>query len=230
MSAIKISAQDLHNNACFYGQKSKNWHPKMAPYLFGKSQGIHIFDLNIMSEKLAELLNRVSELASKGKSILFVSTKTQTRDILSQIKEETGMPVVSHKWFGGLLTNFETMKGRIAWMKKLREEFETGSISRYTKKEQSKYRKELDKLETALSGVEDMTKTPDAIFVVDGFRDDIAVQEAKKLGAEVLGIADSNVNPDNYSYFVPANDDSMQSISFILGHVVTAFLTGKGSK
>ena len=227
---IKITAQDLFQTSCHFGQKSSRWNPRMKKYIRTSKNGIHLFDLNISAEKFAELLNRISKLASEKKNILFVSTKPHTQEILKQIKEETGMPIVSYKWFGGLLTNFSTIKERILYLKKLKEEFESGDIQRYTKKEQSKYGKERDKLELALGGVADMTKTPDAIFIVDGKRDEIALLEAKQIGIEVLGIADSNVNPDLYDYFVPANDDSMKSLEFILGHVVTAILSSDTKK
>jgi small subunit ribosomal protein S2 len=227
---ITISPQDLLANACHYGQKKSRWNPKIKPYLFGQKQGVHIFDLNKSAEKLAELLNRIAELSKAGKTILFVSTKPHTQEIFKQLKEETGMPIVSYKWIGGLLTNFSTIKERILYMKRLQKEFETDEIKRYTKKEQSQFAKELEKLETALSGVADMGSKPHAVFVVDGFKDRIAIDEAKHLGIEVLGIADSNVDPDDYNYFVPANDDSMKSLEFILGHVVTAILSNQKAK
>jgi small subunit ribosomal protein S2 len=223
----QITPQDLIDNACIYGQKSSRWNPKMKKYLAGKRSGVHVFDVNTSAEMLAKLLNRVEELAKSGKTILFVSTKPQTRDLLNQIKDETDMPVISYKWFGGLLTNFSTIKERILYMKKLQNEFETGDIKRYTKKEQSQFSKELVKLETALSGVAQMTRVPDALFVVDGFLDEIALKEARVLGIEVLGVADSNVNPDLFDVFVPANDDSMKSLEFILGHTATAILANK---
>jgi small subunit ribosomal protein S2 len=221
---IKITPQDLFTHACQFGQKSSRWNPQMKKYIYGAQNGVHLFDLNQTAEKFAELLTRVSKLSSEKKNILFVSTKPHTQDLLNQIKEETGMPIVSYKWFGGLLTNFNTIKERIVFLKKLRDEFETGDITRYTKKEQSQFRKKLDKLELALGGVADMTKVPDAIFIVDGKRDEIALLEAKQIGIEVLGIADSNVNPELYDYLVPANDDSVKSLEFMLGHVVTAIL------
>ena len=227
MSATTITPQDLMANACHIGQKSSRWNPKMKSFLFAKKDGVHVFDLNKTAEKMAQVLARVAELSKAGKSILFVSTKPHTQDILTQIHEETGMPIVNYKWFGGLLTNFATIKERILYMKRLRNEFESGDIKRYTKKEQSKFAKELEKLEVALGGVANMNRTPDAIFVCDGFRDEIALVEAKKLGVEVLGIADSNADPDLYDNFIPANDDTMKSLEFIFGHVLTAILENK---
>lgn len=224
---IKISAQELLENSCVYGQKSSRWNPKMKSYLAAKKNGVHLFDLNKSAEYLAGLLHRVTELAKDGKNILFVSTKPQTRELLKQIKEETSMPIISYKWYGGLLTNFSTIKERISYMKKLQNEFETGDIKRYTKKEQSQFAKELAKLEIALGGVADMMKAPDALFVVDGFRDEIALREARQLGIEVLGIADSNVDPELYDQFVPANDDAMKSLEYILGLVTAAILSAK---
>jgi len=223
----KITVQDLFDNSCHYGQKASRWHPKMKSFIYCKKKGIHIFDLTQTAKKLAELLNRIETIVNEGNDILFVSTKPHTRDILSQIQKDTGMPVVSYKWLGGLLTNFSTIKERILYMKRLREDFKTKDIERYTKKEQAKFEKELDKLEKSLGGVAEMKKIPKAIFIVDGFKDKIAIKEAKQVNLEILGIADSNVDPSFYDYFVPANDDAIQSLEFILGHIVTTIVKNK---
>jgi small subunit ribosomal protein S2 len=224
---IKITPQELLENSCIYGQKASRWNPKMKKYLFKKKEGVHLFDLNKTSEMFAYLLSRVAELSSEGKKILFVSTKPHTQDILNQLKEETGMPVVSYKWPGGLLTNFSTIKERIQYMKRLQNEFETGDIKRFTKKEQSEAKKELEKLEKVLSGVAQMTKMPDAVFVIDGKRDEIALKEARILGIETLGFADSNVNPDLYDKFAPVNDDALKSLEYLLGHITTAIIANQ---
>ena len=223
MSKI-ISTKDLYEKACHYGQKTSNWNPKMKPFLFGKKNGVHIFNLDITGNKIADLLNRIAEIISSGKSILFVSTKPHTEEILTKINTQTGMPIVSYKWFGGLLTNFSTMKGRILHMKRLKSEFENNEITRYTKKEQIKFAKKLSKLVRALGGVSEMSKVPSAIFVVDGFRDKIAIAEAKKLNIEVLGIADSNVDPSDYDHFAPMNDDTVQSTDYLLEQVLEVIL------
>ncbi|MBT4937170.1 30S ribosomal protein S2, partial [Candidatus Peregrinibacteria bacterium] len=127
---IKITAQNLFTSSCHFGQKSSRWNPRMKNYISTSKNGIHLFDLNKSAEKFAELLNRISQMASEKKTILFVSTKPHTQEMLKQIKEETGMPIVSYKWFGGLLTNFSTIKERILFLKKLKDEFESGDIER----------------------------------------------------------------------------------------------------
>jgi len=222
-----ISAQNLFEHACHYGQKTSRWNPKMKQFFHGSKKGVHIFDLNQTAEFLAILLNRIEEIVKAKKTILFVSTKPHTQDILQQIKDEADMPIVSYKWVGGLLTNFSNIKENILTMKKLREEFATGAIKRYTKKEQSTIMKKLEKLENLFGGLVNMHRLPDALFVVDGFKDKTALEEAKQLGIEILGIADSNANPDDYNYFVPANDDSRKSLELMLGHILTTILTNK---
>ncbi|MCD5383046.1 30S ribosomal protein S2 [Candidatus Gracilibacteria bacterium] len=224
-----ISPREMFVNYCHIGHKTSKWNPKMRQYLYGVKNGVHIFDLEQSAEMFVNVLNQVADLASSGKTILFVSTKPQTKTLLSNIAETTGMPIISQKWMGGLLTNFQTIKQRVALMRKLKDQFETGEISKYTKKEQSQFAKDLEKLTKVLGGIEKMNKVPDAIFVVDGKRDEIALTEANKLGIPVLGIMDSNVNSELYQNGVPANDDAIKSLSFILGHVEAAILANKKS-
>ena len=164
------------------------------------------------------------------KNYLFVSTKPQSKDLLKNIHETTWMPIISHKWMWWLLTNFNTIKQRVTLMRKLKSDFETWEIKRYTKKEQSKFAKELEKLDKVLWWIEKMNKVPDAIFVVDWKRDYIALVEAKKLWIPVFWIMDSNVDPDFYTKWVPANDDSIKSLSYILWYIENAILENKREK
>jgi len=217
-----VSLRELAENACQFGHKVSRWNPKMAPYLWGKKGGIHVFDL----EQTATALNRIMEitkkLSSEGKVILFVSTKPQTKTILKEIFEKKHFPIVSHKWVGGLLTNFDTIKGRVRRLKDIRDMMATGDIEKFPKGEQSKIRKEVAKLEIAFGGIADLFRTPDALFVVDGNRDEIAIREANRLGIPVYGIADSNVDPKGYTDFIPANDDAITALSFLLGKIYDA--------
>jgi small subunit ribosomal protein S2 len=169
-------------------------------------------------------------MVKENKVILFVSTKPQTKTILKEIHNSAGFPIVSHKWVGGLLTNFDTVKTRIRRLKDIREMFETGDIDKFPKKEQSQLKKEADKLEVAFGGIVNMYRMPDAVFIIDGMRDHIAIREANRLKIPVYGIADSNVDPDGYTDFIPANDDAITSLSFIMGKIFEVLKANKQAK
>ncbi len=224
-----ISPREMFVNFCHIWHRTSKWNPNMRKYLYWVKNWVHIFDLEQSAEMFVKVLNQVSELASTWKTILFVSTKPQTKNLLDNIAQTTWMPIISHKWMWWLLTNFQTIKQRVALMRKLKDQFETWEITKYTKKEQSKFWKDLEKLTKVLWWIEKMNKIPDAIFVVDGKRDEIALTEAKKLWIPVLWIMDSNVNPDLYTNWVPANDDAIKSLSFILWHVEAAIVANKKS-
>ena len=216
---MEITVEVLAENACHFGHKVCHWNPKMKPFLVGRKGGIHIFDLQKTVEKLKTVLEKIEKISGEGRVILFVSTKSQTKTILEEIFQKTGHPIVKNKWVGGLLTNFDTIKRRVRRLKDLREFFKTGEIDKFPKKEQSVMRREMKKLENAFAGILDMWKLPDAIFVIDGKRDKIAIREAKKIGIPIFGIADSNVDPENFTDFIPANDDAIASLTFLLGQV-----------
>ncbi len=225
-----VSLRELAENACQFGHKVSRWNPKMAPYLWGKKGGIHVFDLEQTANALARITETAQKLSAEGKVILFVSTKPQTKTILKEIFEKKHFPIVSHKWVGGLLTNFDTVKGRIRRLKDIREMITTGDIEKFPKGEQSKIRKEGAKLEIAFGGIADLFRAPDALFIVDGNRDEIAIREANRLNIPVYGIADSNVNPDGYTDFIPANDDAITALSFLLGKIYDVLTPLKGKK
>ena len=212
-----ISLKEMAKNALHFGHPTHKWNPKMKAYIYGSRYGIHIFDLQKSSKCLVKALDFL-ETSSKGnKEILFVGTKQQCRKLLQEIKDDTGMPIVTDKWIPGLLTNFKTIKERINYFKDLKEEDKKGELSRYTKKEQTKLRKKIQDLSTTLSGVENMQGTPDVLFVVDVVRDSIAVKEARRLKIPVVAIVDTNADPDTVDYPIPANDDAIKSLTYILG-------------
>lgn len=217
-----ISLEELAQNAVHFGHKSSRWNPKMKPYIYGTSNGVHVFDLNKTAKALKEMVVDLEKLAKQGKTILFVSTKPQTKAMLEEFREATGYPIVVNKWVGGMMTNFETIRGRIKKMKTIESMFETGEIDKYTKKEQSKMKKDLEKLQTAFDGIRDLFKAPDVIFIVDGKRDLNAIKEAQRLQIPVYGIADTNVDPDNYTQMIPANDDAISSLAYILSFIFEA--------
>lgn len=223
----EISVKKMFETFCHIWHRTSKWEPWMRQYIYWIKSWVHIFDLKKSSEMLTSCLNEIAKLASEWKEILFVSTKPQTKDMILNIKESTKMPCISYKWFWWLLTNFVTIKQRIAFMKKLRTEFENWEINRYKKKEVLKFKEKLNKLELVLWWVESMTSTPDAIFVIDWKRDFIAVKEANVLWIPVFWFMDSNVNPDNYAFWFPCNDDSIKSLTYILWMVEEAVLKNK---
>lgn len=212
-----VSLKDMAANAVHFGHPTSRWNPKMKPYIYGARHGIHIFDLKKTAEKLVFALDFLSRMANDKKEVLFVGTKQQCRRFLYEVKEETGMPIVTDKWIPGLLTNFKTIKERIDYFKQLKEDDAAGKLSKYTKKEQTKLRKKIQDLSVSLSGVENMKGRPDVLFVADIVRDHIAVKEARTLGIPVVGIVDSNADPDQVDYPIPANDDAIKSLEYILG-------------
>lgn len=191
----------------------------MAPFLFGVRKGIHIFDLVKTKEGLERVCAELKKLHTEGKTILFVSTKQQSIPLIEHLATTLNQPMVTKKWIPGLLTNWSTIKRRLKYYLDLQRSFQTGEIEKYTKKEQTSLRKKLAKLDTALAGVSRMTGLPDAVFILDGVRDRVAVLEAAKLKIPLFGVCDSNVDPDNFNAFIPANDDAVRSITLILDAV-----------
>ena len=212
-----ISLKEMAKSAVHFGHPTSRWNPKMKPYIYGARHGIHIFDLKITARKLVEALEFLNRMAKDKKEVLFVGTKQQCRRLLNEIKDETGMPIVTDKWIPGLLTNFKTIKERIDYFKQLKDDDASGNLTKYTKKEQMKLRKKIQDLSVSLSGVENMRGRPDVLFVADIVRDNISVTEAKKLGIPVVGIVDTNADPDKVDYPIPANDDAIKSLEYILG-------------
>ncbi len=229
MSTIP-SEKELLAAACHLGHPRQKWNPKMAPFLYGTRKGIHIFDLTRTRECLEHMCDALLKLQTEGKTILFVSTKQQSIPLIEEMGELLNQPVVTKKWIPGLLTNWPTLKRRIQYYLDLHKSFQTGEVEKYTKKEQTELRKEMVKLDSALSGVAHMNGLPQAMFVVDAVRDHVAVLEAKKLGIPVFGICDSNSNPDEFAAFTPANDDAVKSIEIILRTVLTSLREGKNKK
>jgi small subunit ribosomal protein S2 len=229
MSDQKTIMRDMLANAVHFGHKSSKWNPKMAPYLFTKKNGVHIFDLNQTYKGLTEALDFLRTACGQGKKVLFVSTKQQSTALIREEAEKCHMPYVTSKWIPGLLTNFKTIRTRVKYMQKLQDEQESGGFEKYTKKEALNFGKQIMKLQAALGGVADLEKPPAIVFVVDVVRDKIAVQEAKKVGATVVAIVDSNANPDGIDYIIPANDDAIKSITYLVTQI-SAAVQGGASK
>lgn len=199
-----------------FGHRPTKWNPKMKSFLHGKHSGVHVFDLNKTAQGLEDACEFLKKCRKEGKVVLFVGTKQQATRTVQEVAEGCGMPHITHKWVGGLLTNFSNIKKRIKYLKDLRIQEEAGDFDKYTKKEALTLRKTIAKLENALGGVSEMAKKPDALIVVDVVRDNIAVSEAKKLGIPVIAMLDSNADPSGITYPIPANDDAINSIQFVI--------------
>ncbi len=226
-SDLNISPEDMMKVGLHFGHKTSKLHPKMSSYLFGTRNSVHIFDLEKTAEKLRDSIRFVQNLVKEGKVVLFVGTKIQTKDMLKEIAVECGLPYVNERWLGGTFTNFGMMRKRIDYFKDLEKKKETGELEKYTKKERSKFDKELQNLQERFGGIKDMDKLPDAIFVLDLGKDALAVKEAKAKGIIVIGISDTNVNPDTADLFIPANDDAASAVRYILEKIKEAILKVK---
>ncbi len=226
MSDQKTVMKEMLANAVHFGHKTAKWNPKMAPYLYGKRNEVHIFDLNKTYEGLNKATEFLEAVAAQGKTVLFVSTKPQATRLLKEEAEKSGMPYVISKWIPGLLTNFKTIRARVKYMLDLKNQKLTGEFEKYTKKEASELNKQIEKLEKALGGVANLEKVPDVVLVLDCVRDVIAVQEAQKMKCTVVAVVDSNANPDGIAYVIPANDDAIKSIQFLLTALSTAVQNG----
>lgn len=208
---------ELLENSVHFGHRTHKWDPRMKKYLYGEKNGIHIFNLEKTAELLGKALDFAGKLVSEGRAILFVATKPQAIKLIEATAKECGMFYVVSRWIPGFLTNFSTIKARIKYLRDLKDQQESGEFEKYTKKEASKLKKVIDKLELSLGGVEAMTKLPDAVFLVDVVRDKIVAKEAKRLKIPVIAIADSNANPELVDYIIPANDDAVKSITYLVG-------------
>ncbi|MBD3327897.1 30S ribosomal protein S2, partial [Candidatus Peregrinibacteria bacterium] len=210
--------------AVHFGHKTQKWNPKMRHYIYGSKSGIHIIDIYKTQLALEKAKEFISHMVSSGKNVMLVSTKPQAVDLIINTAKETNMPFVVNKWIGGLLTNFDTMRNRIRYYNKLSEEEKNGEFDKYTKKEASSLRKELEKLTNALGGLKEIDRKPDVLFVADVHRDEIAVKEAQKLNIPIIGICDTDADPDQIDYPIPGNDDSIKSLTYLIGEVKSAIL------
>ncbi len=222
----ELSQQDLLDAGVHFGHLTRKWNPKMSPYIFMEKKGIHIIDLNKTTEKLEEASNAMKQIAKSGKKILFVATKKQARDIVKNAAEEVNMPFVTDRWLGGMLTNFATIKKSIKKMQSIEKMFSDGTFDNVTKKERLILSREKEKLERVLGGIEDLKRLPSAIFVVDTSHENIAIEEAKKLNINTIGMVDTNSDPTRVDFAIPANDDAAKSIEIIVNYVKDSIKEG----
>ncbi len=225
MSAV--SMKQLLEAGVHFGHQTRRWNPKMAEYIFTERNGIYIIDLQKTVKKLDEAYNFVKELAMDGKNVLFVGTKKQAQDSIKEEAERAGAYYVNARWLGGMLTNFTTIRKRIARLKQLRAMQEDGTFDLLPKKEVIKLNLEIERLEKFMGGIKDMGEMPGALFVVDPRKEKIAVAEAKKLGIPVVAIVDTNCDPDEIDYVIPGNDDAIRAVKLIAGAMADAIIEGR---
>ncbi len=222
-----VSMRSMLEAGVHFGHQTRFWNPKMAPYIFGHRNKIHIINLEVTVPMLEEAGNFVSRLASRGGQILFVGTKRAARDIIPQEAERCGMPYVSQRWLGGTLTNFATVRRSVKRLLELEAMAEDGTMDLLIKKETVKMRRELDKLEKSLGGIRNMESLPDALFVIDVGYEKIAVAEANKLGIPVVALVDTNNSPDGVDYVIPSNDDAISAVTLFTMAMADAVLAGR---
>ena len=222
-----VSMKQLLEAGVHFGHQTRRWNPKMAEYIFTERNGIYIIDLQKTVKKLNEAYMFARDIAAEGGDILFVGTKKQAQDSVKEEAEHCGMPYVNARWLGGMLTNFTTIKKRIARLAQLRKMEEDGTFEILPKKEVIKLRGEIEKLEKFLGGIKDMKKIPGAMFIVDPRKERIAVAEAKKLGIPIIAIVDTNCDPDEIDAVIPGNDDAIRAVKLISEVIANAVLEAK---
>ncbi|MCA3175417.1 MAG: 30S ribosomal protein S2, partial [Burkholderiales bacterium] len=212
-----------------FGHQTRFWNPKMAPYIFGHRNKIHIINLEKTVVQFQEALKFTRQLAANRGTVLFVGTKRQAREIVAEEAQRAGMPYIDSRWLGGMLTNFKTVKGSIKRLKEMETLIEEGGLERMSKKEALTFERELEKLQKSMGGIKDMNGLPDAIFVIDVGYHKIAVTEAAKLGIPVIGVVDTNHSPEGVSYIIPGNDDSGRAVRLYARAMADAVLEGRAN-
>lgn len=218
---------ELLDAGVHFGHQTQKWNPKMKPYIFGAKNGIYILDLRKTSDKLDEAYEAVREMAARGRNILFVGTKKQAMDVIAQEATRAGAYYVNRRWLGGMMTNFETIRGRVNKLRELESFMESGHAQKLPKKEVAQLNRQLAKLSKTLGGIKEMKGMPDMLFVVDQKKELIAIQEANKLNIPVICLADTNADPDDIDYIIPGNDDALRSIKLVASKLADAILEGK---
>lgn len=222
-----ISMKQLLEAGVHFGHQTRRWNPKMKKYIFTERNGIYIIDLQKTVKKVEEAYNYVKELAGNGGTILFVGTKKQAQDSVKEEAERSGMYYVNQRWLGGTLTNFETIQKRISRLKEIERMAEDGTFEVLPKKEVVQLRKEQERLEKFLGGIKDMKQLPDALFIIDPRKERIAVAEAHKLNIPIVGIVDTNCDPDEIDVVIPANDDAIRAVKLLTGKMADAIMEAK---
>jgi small subunit ribosomal protein S2 len=225
-----VSMRQLLEAGVHFGHQTRRWNPKMRPFIFAERNGIHIIDLAQTAQRLDAALEFVTDTVAQGDSILFVGTKKQAQEPIAEESVRADMPYVNQRWLGGMLTNFVTIKKRLGLLEQLEARQQNGDFERMSKKEASRLTDELTRLQRTLGGVRRMKRLPAALFVIDPHREHIAVTEARKLEIPVIGTGDTNVDPDQLDYIIPANDDAIRAIRLLCRVVADAAIEGMGQR
>jgi small subunit ribosomal protein S2 len=226
--AVNVDMKTMLESGAHFGHKTSRWHPKMAPYIHSKRQDAHIINLEKTVEGLEKALPKITEITKNGKKILFVGTKKQMKDTVKEAAEAVAMPYVTVRWVGGTLTNVETVNRQIKKLKDLERRMASGELeNRYSKLEVQRFQEEIDLLNERYGGIKEMAEQPAAIVIIDANEDKNAIKEANVLNIPVFAITDTNVDPTNIDYVIPANDDSIKATKLILGYFVEAIKEGK---
>jgi small subunit ribosomal protein S2 len=228
MAVANVDIKKLLEAGAHFGHKTERWHPKMAPYIHSKRNGTHIIDLAKTVSGLEEALAFLTKTASEGKQILLVGTKRQAQDIVKAAAVATGMPYVTERWLGGMMTNWNTIGGRVKHLQDLENRMASGELAnKYNKLEVQRFQEEIDQMNVLYGGIKELNKKPGAVFVVDVVHDINAVREANKIGIPLVAIVDTNADPSRVTYPIPANDDAVKAIQLIVDYVQAAIETGK---
>ena len=224
---MSVTMRQMLEAGCHFGHQSRYWNPKMAPYIFGERNKIHIINLEKSLPLYHDALNYVRKLVANKGTVMFVATKRQAREIVQEEAERCGMPFVNHRWLGGMLTNFKTVRQSVKRLRDLEQMTQDGTLEKMPKKEALMYNRELDKLMRSMGGIKDMNGLPDAIVIIDVGYQKGAVTEANKLGIPLVGVVDTNHSPDGVTYIIPGNDDSSRAIRLYMRGLADAVLEGK---
>ena len=228
MATVEVDIKKLLEAGAHFGHKTSRWHPKMAPFIYGKRNGTHIIDLVQTVNRLETALDFLSQTVAAGKQVLFVGTKKQAQDIVKQLAEDTGMPFVTERWLGGMLTNWNTIGSRVKHLKDLEARMASGELaSKYNKLEVQRFQEEIDRLNVLYGGIKDMNSRPGAIVVFDMINDMNAVREARKMKLPIVALVDTNADPSLVTYPVPSNDDAIKTLQLIAEYMKAAVTEGK---
>ncbi|MFA6190138.1 MAG: 30S ribosomal protein S2 [Candidatus Staskawiczbacteria bacterium] len=227
---IKLSIEEMEKAGVGFGHRVARLHPKMKQYVLNVKNNVHVFDLEKTSKELEKALIFISKIVSEGKSIIFVGTKIQLKAIIQEAATELGIPYVTERWLGGTFTNFDTIQKRVNYFKDLEKKKETGELAKYTKREQLDFDRETAKLKIKFEGIRNMSKLPEAVVIFGLEKDITCAREAKRKGIKIVSIVDTNVNPDISDYLIPANDDAISSVRYIIDKVKEVILNSTNSK
>lgn len=230
MATVEVDIKKLLEAGAHFGHKTSRWHPKMAPYIHSKRDGVYIVDLTKTVTMLEDALKYVEKTVASGKQVLIVGTKRQARDIAKNLAEETKMPYVTERWLGGMLTNQNTIGGRVKHLKDLEQKMESGQLaSKYNKLELQRFQEEIDSMNHLYGGIKNMSIRPGVVFVFDVLTDHNAVKEANKLDIPIIGLTDTNADPTDITYPIPANDDAIKTLQLVADYLKIAIESGKAS-